>query len=276
MGSEMTCDVVTDVVKDSVCHVTVVRLTGEEVVRLQVGPSDTTAKVMASLREQCGHVCRNDERFRLAWRNTMLRKLDVLSNLGIADGDTLALVRMSTPIFELVTNNARAVDHDMVVRVEEGSRHEWGWASAFTTRGCERLSLRLGPTSPAQVDRTDYFIGAMPEQHFQPDSNSNFLGDRGVGLVLSSHSHWSGDVKVQGSDARRAPFGPRKFFPGDVVSVALDTASGTICFAHRGEWTKPIDTLFSPDLLESVRLGASLYCEMERGPVRSLEICGID
>jgi len=203
----------------------------------------------------------------------MLQMDDILTKVGIRDGDELTLVHLRRPVFDLVTANAEAVDDGESVKVRESQRWGWGWAAGFVPANFDTLSVRLGPTAVAETNVTDYFIGALPEDNFEESTSQNFLGDKGIGLVLSTHSNWSGSLKVMGVHTGR-PLGSRRFNPGDVVSVQMDFERSTVRFAHEGDWCDPIETRFSDAQRSSVRLGASLYCEMGTGrPVRSLHIC---
>lgn len=248
--------------------ISIVNIAGEQVASLQVGHTDTVAHVKTAV---CRLPMATAHSFCLVSQGAVLQAEDTLLKSGVGDGAVLTLVRLAGPRFQLITQNVEITDGGAGVRVAASSRSGWGWATAFASEGVESITISLGRTASREANVTDYFIGALPEEFFQPATSQNFLGDKGVGLVLSSHSHWSGSLKVRG-DHRSELFGGRKFHPGDVVSVSLDKAAGTVRFGSNGEWTTPVAAEFAPPI-ESVRLGVSMYCDMSSGPMRSVEIC---
>lgn len=253
----------------------VVTMAGDQVASLQFGPADTISQVQAAVRQL---PTSTSNFFCLVKDGAILQADDTLMQVGLSDGAALTLVRLVGPRFELATDNIEVCESGSLARVSPAHRTGWGWATAFATvsesQGVESLSIRLGATAGPEANVTDYFIGALPEELFTAATSQNFLGDRGVGLVLSSHSHWSGSLKVSGGHHGNL-FGGQKFQPGDIVSVTLDKSTGTVCFGRGREWSAPIDTQF-PQPVSRIRLGVSMYCDMTAGPMRSVEICAAE
>lgn len=260
------CDTEQDGARDIV-RLPVLLISGRQVASLQLKPTDTATQALRQLREQYGLT----GHLQLAWRTSVLHMDEAVAKLGVRDGDHVYLVHAVQPHFDIVTANAEAIVEGGAVRVLEDKRWTWGWAAAFTAPGVRSLSVRLGPTADADANVTDYFIGVLPDNFFKAHSCQNFLADCGVGLVLSSHSRWSGSLKIRGAH-HNMPFGDRKFQPGDAVTVEFDAEACTVRFAHGEEWSPAIKAHFD-EPVENIRLGVSLYCEMNDGPVRSLEIC---
>lgn len=253
----------------------ILTMAGDQIASLQFGPADTIAQVQAAVRQL---PTSTSNFFCLVKDGAILQADETLLQAGVTDGAALTLVRLVGPRFELATDNIEVCKDGSVARVDAAHRTGWGWATAFATvsetQGVETLSVRLGPTAGLEANVTDYFIGALPEELFTEATSQNFLGDRGVGLVLSSHSNWSGSLKVSGGHHGNL-FGGQKFLPGDVVSVTLDKSAGTVCFGRGKEWSAPIATQF-PQPLSRIRLGVSMYCDMATGPMRSVEICAAE
>lgn len=265
--TELGSNLWADIADNRTVRLPVLLMSGEQVASLNLRLTDTATQAMSQLREQYAP----SGLVRLAWRSSVMRTDETVAKLGIEDGDHVYLVQVAQPHFDVVTSNAEAIEDGCVVRVLEDHRWTWGWAAAFTAPGVKSLSVRLGRTADEGANVTDYFIGALPDTFFKAQCCQNFLADCGVGLVLSSHSRWSGSLKIRGSH-HNMPFGNRKFHPGDAVTVELDAATSSVRFAHGEEWSQPIESQFD-GLAENIRLGVSLYCEMGHGPVRSLEIC---
>lgn len=276
----------------------VLLMSGKEVARLRLQPTDTVSHAIKQLRQQHGLT----GQIRLSWQSSVLQPDATMAGIGICDGDHVSLVQLSLPHFELATVNAEVIDGGREVRVHQDYWSSWDWATALASPGAESLSVRLGPTASAEKNLPDYFIGAMQEEMWT-DSFQNVLADSGVAMVMSSHSHWSGSLKLRGSHHSR-PFGFRMFHPGDVVTVEVNAAAGSVRFCHSsktnlhlaGEWSEPVKAF--PENEGTIRLGVSVYCDgadlhqenIESWPAwdehgnikdcellsRSFEICGLD
>lgn len=263
-ASQSTSALIADMA-DMAAQVGVVTLAGDHVASLDVGPTDTLDHVQQRLDALIG--ARGPRR--LIWRGQLLRPCDVLAQLGVKDGDTLELVRMSAPAFELVSDNAELLDGGKVARVLESASDAWGWATVCTEAGCRQLTVRLGATGPREANDTDYFIGAVPGDAFDRGSAENQLGS-GIALVLSAHSSFSGSIS---SDYSRNPLGARQFVEGDLVSVELDPDAGAVRFRCGGRTSQPFSLGLPPETLAGVRLAVSMYCRTSDGRVRSVESC---
>lgn len=254
--------------EDELLHVAVINLAGERLASVSGRSRDTVRQLLAQLQER-GSGCR----CRLVWQGAVLDPDEELGRVGLTDGAAVQLVVWRPPGFVLASACVELLEEGVTARVREENMDAWGWATLCMDRGCRRLSVQLGPTASAQDNDTDYFLGAMLEEHFQAEAVENSLRDHGVALVLSTWSSFSGSISARGRGGRGSAFHERKFRPGDVVHVELDHQTGQLCFACDGLRSEPVDTGFA-EFGQDVRLAASMYCRGSHahGTRRSLTV----
>lgn len=242
--------------------ISVVELSGEEVLRVHIGPLTTACDILRQVQD-------TGVQTQLAWAGRVLHRGEKLLTAGVTQGAVLHLIHMNLPCFDLVSDNAEKLSRGTVVQVSDAAQKEWGWCTALLCRDVTEMSVKIGSTGSKKAYVTDYFVGVLPEKCFQAQSRGNVLGDEGVGLILSSHSLWSGSVKVQGLSAGR-PWGNRTFSPGDVLTVEMASEGDSVRFACDEAWSQYMKVQLS----HPVRLGVSLYCETEAGQaLRHVECC---
>lgn len=258
--------------------VTVTSVAGSELARLTQEEGSSAAQLRRSLVEAAGS---DFAGCRLLHGQEILRSACTLAEGGIVDGSVVIAVRCILPAFQLCSSN-------MELRQDGLQAHagELGcWATALVGPDVDELTLRFGPMGTLEQNNTDYFLGAIPEADFHPESQDPLsTGGRQAALILSEHSRFSGFQQVAdegcvyAKDPQYATVG-RKFHEGDVLTVRIDRPEAVLHFAIGGVWIEPPLALPSGVDAGAMRLGVSIFCGDDLGagnPARFVEVCASD
>jgi len=242
--------------------ITVLMLSGDELCSLKLPPNALVDRLLEAAKDAC------DRRCRLLLAEGFLKAGMTITDAGLTDGSEIRAVVDHLFVAETFDETAcygvAVTDSGRSAGLGTTTNRRWVVAVTEVLESMQGMHLRLGATSTASENNTDYFIGVMSDSthsDMQHEDGVGF-GRGGAGLCISSHSSFSGEIKTPG--AVTWPFGStHKFVPGDVVSVRLEDAGTeemSLRFGHNGHWVDcPPESLSAARLLGPLRFVVYMY-----------------